>query len=60
MRLAVRGTAAYQLSWFDAHMWAYAEYYGLALLISEDFSHDRLYGTVHVCDPFRQTNSDVL
>jgi hypothetical protein len=41
-------------------MWAYSEYYGLARLISEDFSHDRLYGTVRVYDPFRQTNSDVL
>lgn len=55
VRLALRGTAAYQLSWFDAHMWAYAEYYGLARLISEDFAHDRLYGTVRAIDPFRQT-----
>jgi predicted nucleic acid-binding protein len=60
VRLALRGTAAYQFSWFDAHMWAYAEYYGLARLISEDFSHGRLYGTVRVHDPFRQTNPDVL
>jgi len=27
LRLAVRGAAAYQLPWYDAHMWAYAEYY---------------------------------
>jgi len=26
LRLAVRGAAAYQLSWFDAHLWAYAEH----------------------------------
>ena len=52
VRLALRGAAAYQLSWFDAHMWAYAEHHGLPDLLSEDFEHDRLYGTVRVRDPF--------
>ena len=52
LRQALRGCAAYQLSWFDAHMWAYAEYYGLPELLTEDFEHDRLYGTVRVIDPF--------
>ncbi len=52
LRLAVRGAAAYQLSWFDAHMWAYAERYGLAELLSEDFQHGRLYGTVQAVNPF--------
>jgi predicted nucleic acid-binding protein len=52
LRQALRGCAAYQLSWFNAHMWAYAEYYGLELL-TEDFEHDRLYGTVRAIDPFR-------
>ena len=52
LRLALRGAAAYQLSWFDAHLWAYAEYYGLSELWSEDFQHDRLYGTVRVVNPF--------
>jgi predicted nucleic acid-binding protein len=40
------------ISGFDAHMWAYAEVYGLAELWSEDFQHDRLYGTVRVLNPF--------
>ncbi len=53
VRTAIRGAAAYQLSWFDAHLWAYAEHYGLRELISEDFEHDRLYGTVRAVDPFR-------
>ena len=53
VRLALRGAAAYQLAWFDAHLWAYAEHYGLAELISEDFEHDRLYGTVRCVNPFR-------
>lgn len=35
-REAVRGCAAYQLSWFDAHIWAYAEHYGLAEILTED------------------------
>jgi len=29
IRTALRGMAAYQLAWFDAHMWAYAERYGI-------------------------------
>jgi len=52
LRLAFRGAAAYQLSWFDAHLWAYAEYYSLEELLSEDFQHDRLYGTVRAVNPF--------
>jgi predicted nucleic acid-binding protein len=52
LRLAFRGTAAYQLSWFDAHLWAYAEYYSLEELLSEDFQHDRLYGMVRAVNPF--------
>jgi predicted nucleic acid-binding protein len=52
VRTALRGAAAYQLSWFDAHLWAYAEHFGLPELLSEDFQHDRLYGTVRVVNPF--------
>jgi predicted nucleic acid-binding protein len=52
LRTALRGSAAYALSWFDAHLWAYADYYGLNELISEDFEHGRLYGTVRAVNPF--------
>jgi predicted nucleic acid-binding protein len=52
LRTAIRGYAAYQLSWFDAHLWAYAEHYGLAEILTEDLQHDRLYGTVRVVNPF--------
>jgi predicted nucleic acid-binding protein len=52
LRHAVRGCAAYQLNWFDAHMWAYAEHYGLPEMLTEDLQHDRLYGTVRVVNPF--------
>ena len=51
-RTAIRGWAAYQLGWFDAHLWAYAEEYGLGELVSEDFQHDRLYGAVRAVNPF--------
>jgi predicted nucleic acid-binding protein len=52
VRIALRGAAAYQLSWFDAHLWAYAERFGLTELLSEDFQHGRLYGTVEIVNPF--------
>lgn len=52
VRTALRGAAAYRLSWFDAHLWAFADYYGLEGLISEDFEHGRLYGTVRAINPF--------
>lgn len=52
VRLALRGAAAYQLSWFDAHLWAYAEHYGLSELVSEDFQEGRMYGSVLVKNPF--------
>lgn len=52
VRTALRGAAAYHLSWFDAHLWAYAEHFGLSELLSEDFQHDRMYGTVRVVNPF--------
>ena len=49
---ALRGAAAYQLAWFDAHMWAYAERYGIPEILSEDFQHGRRYGGVRVVNPF--------
>ena len=52
LRQAIRGCAAYQLSWFDAHMWAYAEYHGLSEILTEDLQHDRLYGSVRIVNPF--------
>jgi len=52
VRTALRGMAAYQLPWFDAHLWAYAEHYGLPEIISEDFEQGRLYGSVRIRNPF--------
>jgi len=52
VRRAIEGMATYQLSWFDAHLWAYAERYGLPEILSEDFAHGRMYGGVRVTNPF--------
>lgn len=52
VRLALRGAMAYQLTWWDAHLWAYAEYSAITELLSEDFQHNRLYGTVRAVNPF--------
>lgn len=52
LRIALQGAAAYGLSWFDAHLWAYAEYYGLEEIVSEDFQHGRLFGSTRVRNPF--------
>ena len=49
---ALRGAATYRLSWFDAHLWAYAEVNGLSEILSEDFSHGRHYGSVRITNPF--------
>ena len=52
LRTAIRGAATYELSWFDAHLWAYAERFGLDTIWSEDFEHNRRYGRVRVINPF--------
>jgi len=52
VRVALQGMAAYELSWWDAQMWAYAEVHGLETLYSEDFQHRRWYGGVRVVNPF--------
>jgi predicted nucleic acid-binding protein len=52
LRTAFRGAAVYRLSWFDAHIWAYAECFELTEIYSEDFQHGRLYGTVKAVNPF--------
>jgi predicted nucleic acid-binding protein len=55
LRTALRGAALYRLSWFDAHLWAYADERGLDPIWSEDFEDGRIYGRVRVCNPFRDS-----
>ena len=52
VRTALRGAALYQLPWYDAHLWAYAEHYGLSEIVSENLAHGRRYGTVRIVNPF--------
>ncbi len=53
-RTALYGAAMYRMAWYDAHLWAHAEHYGVPELLSEDFEHGRRYGTVWVRNPFLQ------
>ena len=55
LRTAIRAVATYRLSWMDAHMWAYAEHYGLEESLSEDFSDGHLIGTVRIRNPFKSS-----
>jgi len=52
VRTAIRAVATYQLGWLDAHLWAYAEHYGLDQILSEDFSDGQLIGSVRIRNPF--------
>jgi len=54
---AIHGVALYQMSWFDAHLWAYAEVFGADEILSEDFSHGQHYGSVRVRNPFLTADS---
>ncbi len=54
---ALRAAALYQLSWFDAHLWSYAETFGVPEILSEDFEHGRIYGSVRVINPFLAAES---
>jgi predicted nucleic acid-binding protein len=52
VRTALRGAATYGLSWWDAHLWAHAEVFGLEEILSEDFQPGRTYGSVRIVNPF--------
>jgi hypothetical protein len=57
-RTALWGKATYQMPWFDAHLWAYAEHYSLAEIVSEDFADGRMYGRVKLGNPFLTLGAD--
>ena len=60
LRLALQGMGAYLLSWYDAHLWAYAQRFGMAEILSEDFQHGRRYGTVIIRNPFVEGATEQL
>lgn len=49
---ALRGQSLYGLSWWDTHLWAYAEIRSIPEIWSEDFQHGRHYGRVRAVNPF--------
>ena len=57
LRTALAGVALHGLSWYDAHLWAFAEAQGIPRLLSEDFQDGRILGRVRVEDPFRDQPS---
>jgi len=59
LRTALRGVGTDGMSWFDAHLWAYAEVNGLPEILTEDFEHGRHYGSVRTVDPFLLAAGDV-
>jgi predicted nucleic acid-binding protein len=59
VRTALYGMAVHHLSWFDAHLWAYAEVHGCDELLTEDFQHGRYIGQVRCFDPFLAAGGSV-
>ncbi len=53
LRTGLSGMVLYGLSWYDAHLWAFAEEAGIPVLLSEDFQDGRTCGRVRVVNPFR-------
>lgn len=52
LAIALKSAPAFGLSWYYAHLLAYAEVNGVPEILSEDFQHGRHYGSVRVVDPF--------
>ena len=51
---AVRGVREYQLSFWDAQIWAAARLNHLSMVLSEDFSPDAVIEGVRFVDPFAE------
>lgn len=50
---AVRGVRDYQLSYYDAQIWACARLNQIPVIFSEDFNHGILEG-INIINPFAQ------
>ena len=50
---AMRGRRAYQLSFWDALIWAAAKSAGVKMLYTEDFQHGRIIEGVRFINPFK-------
>jgi predicted nucleic acid-binding protein len=53
VRMAFNGVSSHGLSWYDAHLWAYAVVHAIPELLTEDLQDGGNYGGVLVVNPFR-------
>lgn len=52
LRMGLRGVQEYNLSFWDAQIWAAARLYGMPLVLSEDFNPGATLEGVHFQNPF--------
>jgi predicted nucleic acid-binding protein len=53
VRSATVGAVVHRLPWYDAHLWAYADAYGINEILTEDTPSRPRCGTVLYTNPFR-------
>lgn len=56
---ALRGVDAYEMSYFDAQIWAVARLNQVPVVLSEAFSHRAILDGVEFLDPFRSDFPDI-
>jgi len=49
---AVRGFRLHRLSYYDAQIWATAKLHQVGMILTEDFTHDRVVEGVRFVNPF--------
>ena len=52
VRSACTGAVVHRLPWYDAHLWAYADAYGIDEILTEDTPSKPWCGTVRYTNPF--------
>jgi predicted nucleic acid-binding protein len=57
---AMRAVREYQLSFWDALLWATVRRMGVAVLVSEDFQDGRVVEGVRFANPFVPTNAPII
>lgn len=55
---ALDAVSGFGLPFWDAMLWAVCAENGITLLYSEDFQHERVYGTVRARNPFLPVDTD--
>jgi predicted nucleic acid-binding protein len=53
---ALKAVNEHSFSFWDAMLWAVAREASVTILLSEDFQHDRVLGSVRFCNPFKLDN----